>query len=118
MDAFVGEIKLWPMSWAPEGWVICNGQELKVAKHPALFFLLNNNYGGDGIEGFKVPDLRGRTAIGATDSRYDSNEGLPALSLGQTTGTEPAETNNSNGHRGCLVVNFIICAEGTFPQRK
>jgi microcystin-dependent protein len=61
-DAFIGQIKLVPYSFAPRGWAFCNGQLLSIAQNTALFSLLGTQYGGNGIQTFALPDLRGRVA--------------------------------------------------------
>lgn len=60
MDQYLGEIRMFGGSFAPEGWVLCNGQQLPIKGHEALFNLLGTTYGGDGVTAFAVPDLHGR----------------------------------------------------------
>jgi microcystin-dependent protein len=60
MDPFVGEIRLLPFNFAPVNWADCNGQLMSIAENETLFMLLGTNYGGDGINTFALPDLRGR----------------------------------------------------------
>lgn len=57
MDPFVGEIRLVGFSFAPQGWALCEGQELPVAQNMALYSLLGTTYGGDGAHTFKLPKL-------------------------------------------------------------
>lgn len=63
-DPFIGEIILFAGDFAPRGWAFCNGQTLAINQNQALFSLLGTQYGGDGRTTFKLPDLRGRVAIG------------------------------------------------------
>ena len=63
-EPFVGEIRTVGFNFAPRGWALCEGQLLSIAEHNALFALLGNIYGGDGLRTFALPDLRGRTSIG------------------------------------------------------
>ncbi|SDY67888.1 phage tail protein [Tindallia californiensis] len=63
MEFFLGEIKLFPFPFAPEGWALCDGQLLQINQHYALYSLLGTAYGGDGITTFALPDLRGRVPI-------------------------------------------------------
>ncbi|RAK67982.1 phage tail protein [Hymenobacter edaphi] len=65
MDPFVGEIRLMPYSFAPSGWMLCQGQIMQISRNTALFSLLGTQYGGDGKTTFALPDLRGRTYAGA-----------------------------------------------------
>ena len=64
-DSFIGQLMLVPFEFAPEGWAFCHGQLLPIAENDALFNLIRTAYGGDGVSTFAVPDLRGRTTIGA-----------------------------------------------------
>jgi microcystin-dependent protein len=62
-EPFIGEIRLLPWNWPPKGWALCNGALLPINQYTALFSLLGTTYGGDGIQTFGLPDLRGRTPI-------------------------------------------------------
>ena len=62
-QAYVGEIRMWAGSFAPAGWLFCNGQFLPINQNQALFSLLGTTYGGDGRTTFALPDLRGRVPI-------------------------------------------------------
>lgn len=63
MDQFLGEIRSFAGSFAPKGWVLCDGRSLAVSQYQALYALIGNTYGGSGAS-FNVPDLMGRVAIG------------------------------------------------------
>lgn len=63
-EPFLGEIKVWPMSFAPRYWAFCWGQTLSIAEHSPLYALIGDTYGGDGRSTFKLPDLRGRVPVG------------------------------------------------------
>lgn len=65
-SAYLGEIGLWTGSFIPRNWAACNGQLLLIAHNNALFALLGTTYGGDGKTTFALPDLQGRTAVGAS----------------------------------------------------
>ncbi|PPT99672.1 phage tail protein [Xanthomonas arboricola] len=62
-DAFVGEIRLFPIDWAPAGWLPCDGRQLQINSNVALASLLGNQFGGDGKTTFNLPDLRGRVPV-------------------------------------------------------
>lgn len=64
METYLGQLFLWPLSWAPVGWAICDGRILSIANNEALFTLLGTTYGGDGVQTFALPDLRGRLPVG------------------------------------------------------
>jgi microcystin-dependent protein len=64
-EPFIGEIRIFAGSFAPRGWAFCNGQPLPIAQNQALFAILGTTYGGDGIQTFSLPDLRGRAPLHA-----------------------------------------------------
>lgn len=66
MDPFIGTIMPVGFAFAPKGWALCNGQLLGVQQYQALFSLLGRRFGGDGVNNFALPDLRGRTPRGIT----------------------------------------------------
>ena len=44
----------------PEGWLLCNGQQLDPTNYPDLYTAIGEAHGGDGGDSFRVPDYRGR----------------------------------------------------------
>jgi microcystin-dependent protein len=64
-DPFIGEISIWPINFAPNGYAFCNGQLMSISQNTALFSLLGTYFGGNGTTTFALPDLRGRVVIGA-----------------------------------------------------
>ncbi|HOQ53386.1 MAG TPA: tail fiber protein, partial [Micropruina sp.] len=64
-DAYIGEVRCFGFNFAPNDWAQCNGQLLPIQQYTALFSLLGTMYGGNGQTTFGLPDLRGRSAIGA-----------------------------------------------------
>ena len=63
-EPFLGQITLYPYTFAPYGWMDCAGQILPLSQYSALFSLLGVNYGGNGTSNFALPDLQGRVAVG------------------------------------------------------
>ncbi|HYE48197.1 MAG TPA: tail fiber protein [Azospirillaceae bacterium] len=74
-------------NYNPEDWILCDGQALSVQQQQALFSLIGVTYGGDGVNNFNVPDLRGRIPIGQ-GTNTTTNPPLSARTLGQTGGEE------------------------------
>jgi len=64
-EPFIGAIQYYAFSYAPRGWHACDGTLLQITQYQALFAVLGTYYGGDGRTTFGLPDLRGRTMIGA-----------------------------------------------------
>lgn len=50
-------------NFAPEGFFFCSGQTLSINDYIPLFSVIGTTYGGDGINNFLLPDLRGRVPI-------------------------------------------------------
>lgn len=65
MDVYIGLIMVVPFDFAPNGFAMCAGQTIPISQNQALFALLGNRYGGDGKSTYNLPDLRGRTVVGA-----------------------------------------------------
>ena len=60
---YVGEIRMFAGNFAPDGWMVCEGQLLPISENETLFQLIGTTYGGDGESTFALPDLRGRIPI-------------------------------------------------------
>jgi microcystin-dependent protein len=116
MDPFVAEIRIFPFSFAPKGWALCNGQILPLAQNTALFSLLGTTYGGNGLNTFGLPDLQGSAPMHAGDG-----PGLSPRDLGQTGGSEivtllPSEIpSHSHGLRASAQDATTRIAAGQLP---
>lgn len=76
-----GIVEIWAGNAVPEGYVLCNGQELKQTDYPKLYAALGTTYNtAPSASGqryttsagyFRVPDLRGRFVVGLHDSDSD-----------------------------------------------
>ena len=65
MEPMVGQIELFAFSFAPVGFLPCNGQLMAIDENTVLYSLIGTTYGGDGIETFALPDLREDSAPAA-----------------------------------------------------
>src|SRR5262245_17961619 len=74
-DPFIGQIAIFGFNYAPQGWALCQGQLMPISQNTALFSVIRTMYGGDGRSTFALPNLQGRTAVGAGQgpalSEYD-----------------------------------------------
>jgi microcystin-dependent protein len=61
---WLGQVIAYAGSAVPPGWALADGSLLTAAAYPELFALLGATYGGDGKTIFKLPDLRGKMAVG------------------------------------------------------
>lgn len=84
MEGTLAEIRMFAGNFAPRGWQFCNGQLLSIAQWTAVFALVGTTYGGNGQTTFGIPDFRGRIALGA---QFSQGPGLPAIQLGEMSGT-------------------------------
>lgn len=64
MDCYIGEIRIFAGTFAPEGWHLCDGSTLDIHGNEALFALIGTTYGGDGRVNFKLPDLSSALPVG------------------------------------------------------
>jgi microcystin-dependent protein len=87
-DPFIGELELFGFDFAPLGFAKCDGQYLSIAENSALFSLLGTYYGGDGVNVFALPDLRGRVAL-----HHGQGPGLSPYFTGQSGGSETITIN-------------------------
>ncbi|MFV8749418.1 phage tail protein [Nannocystaceae bacterium ST9] len=83
MEAFIATIMMFGGNFAPRGWALCQGQIMSISQNTALFSLLGTTYGGDGIQTFALPDLRGRMPMGT-----GQGPGLTPRQLGESGGSE------------------------------
>jgi microcystin-dependent protein len=102
MDEYMGMIKLFAGSYAPEGYLVCDGSLLSIPQYNALFSILGKTYGGDGINTFALPDLRGRVPVGA-----GNGPGLSPKKSGQIGGFETNTISIANmpAHNHTAVAN-------------
>lgn len=103
----LGSIGLFAGNVAPAGWLPAEGQLLETAKYPDLARLLGSTFGGDGRTGFALPDLRGRSVIGA---------GAGADRYRQSIHAGLGEVVRGAGGVTALGLNYIICLNGRFPD--
>lgn len=60
----IGTIQAFAFESIPHGWLLCNGQGLKIVDYPELFNAIGVTFGGDGKTKFRVPDLRSKFVRG------------------------------------------------------
>lgn len=62
---YIGEIRMFAGTYAPAGWLLCQGQLLPISENETLFNLIGTTYGGDGQENFQLPNLGARFPLHA-----------------------------------------------------
>lgn len=96
MEGTIGQIILFGGNYAPDGWAFCQGQIIQVNDYQALFAILGNIYGGDGDKTFALPNLCGRSAVGAGPGMGIGGRKPSTYGLGQTAGVETVTLNESH----------------------
>jgi len=77
VESFAGSV-------APDGWLLCNGNNVLRATYPVLFATIGTTYGaGDGTTTFTLPDMRGKVSVAA-----GAGAGLTNRVLGAVGGEE------------------------------
>src|SRR5262245_37195252 len=101
MQAIMAYVTCFGGNYAPQGWALCNGQLLSIQVNSALYSLLGNVYGGDGVSTFALPNLCGRTPVSA-----GTGPGLSEYALGQLVGQETitltVQNMPSHNHNGTV----------------
>ena len=82
-NPYVGEIRMFGGTFAPVGWMFCQGQLVSIADYETLFELIGTTYGGDGQSTFALPNLASRFPV-----HQGTLTGGSAYALGQTGGSE------------------------------
>ena len=90
MNPFLGEIMVSPYDFAPTNWAFCDGRLLQIDQYRDLYRLLGTKFGGNGIDNFALPDLRGRCPIGV-----GKGQDLSEVTLGEAGGNELVELSSN-----------------------
>jgi microcystin-dependent protein len=89
-EPYVGQVILFAGQKAPQDWHACDGTLLAIQTYPQLYALIGTRFGGDGVNTFALPDLRGRIAVGAgtvpnmTPRTLGQKGGAETVTLGMT----------------------------------
>jgi microcystin-dependent protein len=132
--AYMGTVVPFVGQTAPAGWALCDGAELPVNGNQALYSIIGTRFGGT-FTTFKLPDLRGRTIVGAGE-----RPGSSGSSVGSFFGTEketiniltmpkhthvisPGVTTDEagfgqpiNNRQPSLTLTYLVAGDGVFPS--
>ena len=89
-EPFVGQMLYVGFNFAPQDWHLCDGSLLSIAENAVLFDLIGTTYGGDGINTFAVPDMRGRVPL------HQGSNGSSNYVIGQSGGRETVTLTSAN----------------------
>jgi microcystin-dependent protein len=78
---------------SPQGWLVCDGSEHLISDYPCLYDVIGTTFNrGSVAEGyFMIPDLRGRTLIGASHTGTDissAGTNITQRDIGDISGSE------------------------------
>ncbi|HUR56486.1 MAG TPA: tail fiber protein, partial [Opitutaceae bacterium] len=125
----IGHVATFAGNFTPYGWVPADGALYPIADYAALYAVIGTTYGGDGVNTFAVPDLRGRLSVGA-DSTFplgtvfgsetttlstSSNAAHAHLGPGGATGITGSSV-QFNNYAPSLALNYIIAVSGLYPS--
>lgn len=92
---------------APEGWLLCDGQEVSKTDNSALYAAIGDAYGAPLDQAnFKLPNMQGTMPIGANAGTYTLGATGGSATTALTTDNLPAHTHQLVG----------VHARGTAPQ--
>jgi microcystin-dependent protein len=115
-DTFIGDLGLpigailpYSGASAPYGFLLCDGTEVERGKYSDLYDIIGTTYNGSaalvGVNTFRIPDLRGRFALGRDN--MDNGITVPNSTggyveggggaIGRVSGTEPQNVGQSSG---------------------
>lgn len=57
MSEYIGTIEYFTASYAPWGWLPCNGSLVSIRAYTALYAFISTKYGGDGTKSFALPNI-------------------------------------------------------------
>lgn len=86
MNGTIGEIRMFAGDFAPDGWAFCDHSIMGITLYQPLFSIIRNNFGGDGVTTFALPDFRGRNPIGV-----GQGPGLKSITLAEMGGSPEAK---------------------------
>jgi len=112
-ESYLGEIRIFGGNFAPRLWALCQGQILAVSQYDQLFALLGTTYGGNGVDTFALPDLRGRLPV-----HQGHGPGLTQRTMGQRFGmeTERLTVSQIPEHTHCLQASSDTAAQTDAPD--
>ncbi|WP_374470062.1 tail fiber protein [Phenylobacterium sp.] len=117
-DRVAGEMMQFAGGFTPGGWMAPEGQTLSVSTYHELFARIGYTYGGEG-DGFKLPDLTGRTIVGAdADTPVGTVVGAETFTIGLANlPTALGGEGDPIDNRGpAVAMKYYISYSGLFPS--
>lgn len=110
LDVPIGTIKMFAGADAPPGFLMCDGSSVSRTTYALLFDAIGTAFGsGDGLTTFNLPNMAGRTSVGAGQLIFTSSFANTSVSV---TSNEITVTSNDIIYTGTVVV---LSTTGTAP---
>lgn len=122
----IGAVMPYAGASAPRGWLLCDGSEVKQIEYQALFSVIRYTYGDlevlQGRNSFKLPDLRGRFALGL-DNMNANNQVYSKVNENQLISTIGASANRNTNDQskilgGTAGLQKIFINKTELPEHK
>ncbi|MFM7553463.1 MAG: phage tail protein [Actinomycetota bacterium] len=125
-EPYIGSVGLTAAIYAPRETALCQGQLLPIFQNIALFSLVGTTFGGDGIQTFGLPDLRGTAPVGTgsapSGAEYEAGDRFAALTEHawpqgwpeRSSAERPATVPTASGPGG-VALSWAIALQGLFP---
>lgn len=122
---YIGEICTFAFSYCPRGFVPADGSIMSIQQNSALFALLGTVYGGNGVQTFGLPDLKGRavvnvgTGAGLSEVALGMKMGVPQVTLTQQQmpqHTHGATFTGTGGGSQTINIDAVPSTLATQPQ--
>lgn len=111
-EYYLGTILLFAGNFAPKNFAYCDGSLLPIASYNALYSILGTTYGGNGVNNFALPDLRGRVPIG-TGTAPGLSPVMPGMQMGQAYHTLTISEMPPHGHVATVQASTSSATSGT-----
>ncbi len=116
----LGSIRTFAGNFAPGGSDAAEGQLLPINQNTALFSLLGTIYGGNGTTQFALPDLDGRTMIGAEQLGFAPRSAIGSNAITLSKELLPSSLGGGSqpfdDYQPSLPMTYLIRTAGVFPS--
>lgn len=102
-EFFMGQIIMGGFGTTPRGFAACDGQILPVQQNRPLFSLIGDAFGGDNVNTFGLPDMRGRAPVGVSKNYgFGARGGVESVTL-----TEQHLPSHTHSLRGATAIGDL-----------